>query len=405
MNPCAKCRTPVGDDAVFLKNGTYMCPVCYQKYYGTAKPEAPPKRIHISVESVIAVIVVIGVFVLGYKVYSNSVESARLAAIAEKERIEKDELREEEDRKSAALARLKFEEEHKRTLAIQDQERQERFLREKALAENAAKVKAELERVARENALRRPGGGQTEAERIAAAAAAKAAAEALALEKLRLAMDRGTDLKVQFNTITEATKELALAETRRHSHATKLQGWKSLLANAIKNRNGLAAVYSQEFQLPDNAIALDIAGWRNYSGATRSAQQSGSAVILDRTEEYRGKILKYDQYLADIVKFQGLADKSSVEMAELEANTAAAKLRLDSANARIAELRPTPEEITALAVSKGSATTKPGVKTMTLKSGKSISIKSFITMDAEIHYKDEDGKQQMIKKDDVEKIQ
>ena len=30
---CSKCHAPIGSDAVFLKNGSYMCPACFQRAY------------------------------------------------------------------------------------------------------------------------------------------------------------------------------------------------------------------------------------------------------------------------------------------------------------------------------------------------------------------------------------
>ena len=80
MEQCAKCLQPVGKDAVTLKNGTCMCPECFQLTYPAAPRETmqKPRNTHISVEAVLASLLIIGAIVGGYLFYRNQQETKRL---------------------------------------------------------------------------------------------------------------------------------------------------------------------------------------------------------------------------------------------------------------------------------------------------------------------------------------
>ncbi len=96
---CAKCMAPIGNDAVFLKNGTYLCPACYQRAYPAGEGKKAPKRFDVSVEGIIAIIAVTGVCFLGYKVYNHFVDSK-----AEERRIALEREQREEQQRADELA-------------------------------------------------------------------------------------------------------------------------------------------------------------------------------------------------------------------------------------------------------------------------------------------------------------
>ena len=89
MNFCAKCLQEVGDEAVFLRNGTHMCPACYQRAYPLKPVAEKPKRIDVSVEGVLTILAVAGLLILCYKafeLYQHSSHDAALQAIQQKEK-------------------------------------------------------------------------------------------------------------------------------------------------------------------------------------------------------------------------------------------------------------------------------------------------------------------------------
>src|SRR5438874_10402330 len=110
---CAKCLAPVGNDAVFLKNGTYMCPSCYQRAFPVKKAPDKPKRFDVSVEGVIAIVAVIGVFVLGYFIYNHIAEQRRVEAIAAREAREAEDRRRQQELDEADARARKNEQERK----------------------------------------------------------------------------------------------------------------------------------------------------------------------------------------------------------------------------------------------------------------------------------------------------
>ncbi len=98
MDHCAKCLCQVGADAVVLKNGSSLCPACYQRLYPAQKEPEKPKRISISVEGVIAIVAVIGLFGIGYKVFQHVSETNKAEMRAAKDALEAAEKRRLEDK-------------------------------------------------------------------------------------------------------------------------------------------------------------------------------------------------------------------------------------------------------------------------------------------------------------------
>lgn len=363
MNPCSECGMSAGDDALLLKNGTTLCPECFQKNYG-AKKEPSPKRTGVSIEAAIAICVIIGILALCYGIYSKNVESNRLANIAEKKRAEKELKREEEERKAAELARRKYEEEHKLILAQQERDRRERLQREKVLAENALKAKAsaDAERRAREEAALKTVtiDPKVQAARLAMQAEEAALAAAHDAARTLTAKERLSEIKTLSAAVIRLTKLIKDLEETKSALLIKLPAWKTLSANIEKRRMDMAA------------------------GDTFDPKQ--------------------DQILAELIKSQQTVAKLSYELSGVEAKLANFKSQHDGATARIAELNPNAFDLELINAAPAPATV-PGSRILLLKNGTTLYVKSLITMDAEIHYKDEAGKLHMIKKDDVEKIQ
>ncbi len=263
---CAKCMAPIGNDAVFLKNGTYLCPACYQRAYPAGEGKKAPKRFDVSVEGIIAIIAVTGVCFLGYKVYNHFVDSKaeeRRIALEREQREEQqraDELaaadarsRKAEIERKAADERLKAEREAKEkgiklSMAARDQqielgkiERERKYLEEqKRVTEREAKEKAERD-----------------------ALAAKEAA-AIAAETNKAKRERMIEISKIGQTIVEAQKVIAAAEAGKPELQRKSAGFKSVMNIANETRQSMLRQYQQEFNVtPAGLKRDDISKWRN----------------------------------------------------------------------------------------------------------------------------------------------
>ena len=104
MQPCSKCLQPAGNDAVLLKNGCYMCPACYQRAYPVKAMSSGPKRVVVSVEGVLAILLTVGGMYGANALYQHHVKTTEAEAIAQKQAEELAEKRQREDRAAQEAA-------------------------------------------------------------------------------------------------------------------------------------------------------------------------------------------------------------------------------------------------------------------------------------------------------------
>ncbi len=393
---CAKCHTLVGSDAVFLKNGTYMCPACYQRAYPVKAKPGKPKRFDISVEGVIAIIVVAGVVFLGYKVYDYVVASRRAEALAAQKAEEAAEARRLEDQARA--------DERARKAEIFRRETEERLQAERIAKAEAQKLAAAERLKAIELAKAEAEKRRLEEEQRLAAMKKKLEAEKNGdtAEGLKA---RQTELAAIARIITDAQKKISAAETAKNEHLRKSVAYKSFLRTAEDTRNSLLRQYRAEFPpTTDVRDPNDIPNWRNPPAPKVSTNATGQgAVVVDHSASYAKLVAKFDSAAKDLQTNGDALKFATDEIAKLDSIIDEAKAKIDESNHKLIELKATPEEIASNGVN--ATAHRPGLKTIWKKDGSQIKAQSVIAADDEIRYKDEKGAWQVVKKADVEKVE
>lgn len=352
MENCAKCATPLGDDAVLLKNGEELCPQCFNTYYAEDRPAPKPERHYISVELVIGVVVVLGVSLAGYKIYSSHVKSEKLAAaeIASKQ---------DADIKQAEVERLEREaglrreaENRKRRTELATVEEKERLSKEAADAAGMARLN-EI-RIAADKRRLQEAGAEAEKKWKEEQAQREAAIKADAAKE---ALARESELRDATKIVREQKVLLARAEADKADTVKKIAGWKTARENLMK--------------LPDVP-------------AKRESVQS------------------------DIAKMSVTISKMEQEIAVSDSAIDNAALRLKVANSRIEAINPTPAELARIKGEPGVAAVKTpakaGSKRILLKNGTVLNIKSYIDAGDSISYKGEDNQFHTVEKSVVDKI-
>ncbi|HLX63876.1 MAG TPA: hypothetical protein VKX17_21570 [Planctomycetota bacterium] len=421
---CAKCLEPVSSDAVFLKNGTYMCPACYQRFYGKKGEPGKSKNIFVSVEGIIAIVAVIGVFVLGYFIYDyveKSRKEERKTAQAAEERAEA--LRKEEIAASEERAR-RAEESHRIDMDRQERLQKERIqaaaIADAKRAEELKLKKAEAERLKIEEE-KKLAEFREKQKRDDAEAKARDAANAGRDTQDRNAeatKSRTTELAVLAKTLADAQRALAAAEAAKAEPARKSVAYKSLLKTAQDTKAALLAQYNGSVTRKPREDRDDIPQWRN--APATDTKKFGSGAVTITNDELPKLVAKFDAALKVIQTNEAALNAANDEMTKADAAIADAKSKLDDTNQRLLDLKATPAELAALGAnpSVSSATgnntaspgpgplaPKPGTKVIQKKDGSQVRATSVMSMGDEVRYKDEDGKWQTLKKDEVEKIQ
>ncbi len=132
-------------------------------------------------------------------------------------------------------------------------------------------------------------------------------------------------------------------------------------------------------------------------------QRRGSAVTIE-APNYSGNIKKFDNAVRDIQASEDILAQIAADQAKVETAIAESKVKIETANRRLLELNVTAAEIGA-APSVAPLTVKAGFKIISLKNGTQIRAKGIIKTGDEVNYRDEEGKAQTLKNDDVDKIE
>lgn len=396
---CAKCMTPVGNDAVFLKNGTYMCPTCYQRMYPAKKAPSRPKRIDISVEGVIAILAVIGVFVGGYFTYKYVTESRRAEAVAAREAEEAADRRRQEELAAAEARAARIAQDQKDADARAYVERMTKA--EAAKLANAeriknlelAKAEAEQRRVAEEKRL--------------AELRAKVRHDDQAVKETD-ARARGMEIAALARTFSDANKTIVAAERSKPDQLRKSIAYKSLLHSAEETKATLLRQYFVEFPRTLADDPKEIPHWRNPPSEklnpTKSASGQGS-VSIDRSGDYAKLVAKFDSALKQIQSSEEGLRLTTDELAKADAAIGEAKAKIDECNRRLVEMKATNAEVAEAGASLGPVAAQVTTKTIFKKDGSQIKALSVMTVENEVRYKDATGNWQVINKADVDKIQ
>jgi len=383
MQPCSRCLEPVGDDAVLLKNGLYMCPSCYQYRY-PVKKEVNPQRFFVSVEGVLAVVLTVGGMVGAYTVYKNHLQSARTEALELKAAEEAAEIRKKELRDVVDVARQKDDSER---IAAEAQ---------RALKREADKVAA-AEALVRENEQKRIAleeKNKAEQERKAALAAERERTETLEGAKKRAAewVELNAKSVELSKTISKSEEEKTAKQKSATIHGVIFDARKTALEDAWKQYRlskpgGTGGKEIWEIEWQANAFVTT----RVFGGASYLAESQGP------------KVAKRLNDTAADARFN--LDAMKTEKKEIDALT---KLIADSQSKReiiakrMAELKRIDPTITATPI---DADVHPlGFKTIYKKDGTTIQALSIMKVDNEVRYRDEKGEWQTVSADDVARI-
>ncbi|HLX63875.1 MAG TPA: hypothetical protein VKX17_21565 [Planctomycetota bacterium] len=382
---CAKCQSLLDGTAVFLKNGTYMCPACYQRAF-PIKTSEKPRRIDISTNGFLAVAAVIGLFYAGYKVVQFVMDYNRNEARLAQEAEEAAERRYREDAQ-AAEARHKAAELGQKAA---ESARQSKLDAVKLAAEERAKEHerqlAETERKEKEEAALHA--HEAEHQRIEE--------NAKAAESVRA---RASELDSLANKLADARKSLSLAESDRALAERKSAIYQKGLSRANSIKAQLLAQYNAQFP---GTGGDDVPKWRNPPGLQREIIAGRVPVVVDHSDEYRIQAAHFDAMLKEIQSNEDYLAAAKLESEKIDKATAAARAQIEEVNRRLDELKATPAERSAIAQ---AAVPRISMKTIVKKDGSLIKALSIIAADNQIRYTNEAGEWQLIDKADVKEIQ
>ncbi len=383
IESCSKCMCPIASDAVFLKNGTYMCPSCYHRMYPPKKVSSGRRHIFISVEGVIAIIAVIGVIFLGSKVFHYVMDMRREDAAAARAAEEAAEKRRHEEMLLAEERRKTAELERKAADAKAQIAREQAAERRKQL---------EIERAAAQKKL-------LQEELALAEAKAKQEKDEADAKVTTAEMERSEQLLAIAKEVADAKKTLAQADSEKNELQRKAGIYRTGLNRASDIKAGLLAQYRAQF--PDTPPKLDdVPRWRRPPPA-KTGFLGRIPVTISRADEYQVLVTKFDNAAGDV---RSNEERLKATLDDIKkADTAITRARTTVANAgqKLKELKATLAELAA----SGIADAKPAAKMIVKKDGTQIRALAIINLEDEVRYKDEDGQWQSIAKSDVDKIQ
>lgn len=394
MTACCKCATPLGDEAIYLKNGTHVCPLCYSLLDPNFRSAPKPSRIYLSAEKIIAAILLAGAG-LGLYAYSSS----RAAERAELRRRELD-----EEREKARVAHEAQVKEERISEARREDEARKTAARAAALRNTAVNSvpiaglqKIELEKQRQEAAMREV----QDARQAAEADLLRANQERERTQRELFQAQAGRDLDKQWKDQLRKDGKLDAASMRSHI------GEITFLLIAISD-NTVLRLLAEGAMLDSNSRAAWAAGLNDalkgkdilkqrYRFESNSRVRVGACRIdhLELTQLYESKA-------SEIEAAAGRSNKIA-RLAEI-ANDCSFKIA--AAEQRLKELGPS---LVDRADAMGLIIPPPALdpqwlRKISLKNNSILWVKSYIIAGDMVSYKDERGVAKSIKKDDIEKF-
>lgn len=406
MQPCSKCLNPVDNDAVLLKNGLYMCPTCYQRAYPAQEMKPDRQRFYVSVEGVLAVLLIIGSMYGGHLLYKNHMESVRAEALEKKLADDLAEKHALESRAIAEAAQKKME--HERVVreaerkALQEASRVQDEARTKELelkrqqeaqkdrlaeAKRQAEAQAEIDRQAREEYLAKLKGDAEEA-RKRALEIAELNKTILPLEK---ALVEGEASKIEKERKYNTYKAISDA---KKSALTDLVNSNSRYFIKVEKNNDLWR-YDWITRLSSTRII----------GSTSVTVENPNVAIAERANATCREIRDSLDAMANL----------KTELDTLKQSVSDTKSQLETAKGRLAELKgieaevkiaKNPIDVLGLApVPTAGPARKAGNKTIYKKDGTTVQAQSVMKSGEEVRFRDEAGNWQTMKTSDFDRVE
>lgn len=418
MQTCEACQQELNGDEVQLKDGTFLCPSCFQQKFAPKPKVDVPWYSSLSTESIAAGVFVVAFLFAGYITYRHykaeavekAAQEAEEAARNAARELELAESRKKQEAVNAALKAEAAKREAERAVAIEAAnklaaERKEADARKRE-ADAAARTVAQKEKEERIAKLKAEAAERARTERSDSTQASVAPAveplstaeieeiatlrgQALSLIKQvkRVEADRPAKLKAMttFNTIFEAKKSALEGMYAKYKSVLRSESWGT----------NKTPVWEREWQPSYFTRSTNV-------GNTTVTQESEYIPVAAQynkiAEECRAR-------LADVAKLKAEIGSMDAEIADgqskvLEIVRRLRELRVadvpsfDASPAQKLELAPVPGTVRLA-----------GFKTLYKKNGTTIQIQSFMTIDKEMKYKDEKGVWHVLPTSEVDRVE
>ncbi|MEI6236666.1 MAG: hypothetical protein WCT04_26715 [Planctomycetota bacterium] len=392
---CSTCHNPAGHDAVVLRNGCLKCQTCFHRDYSPpVKTEAPSLSI-ISIEGVLAVVLLIGCLGGMIMIYRNQQETAA----AEKREREKSEAaaakKADDEREFYAARRAKIELDTRAAEAKRDADA--RAYREVLRLEaEALRVKSE-QRAAERQLLDAKHNAEYESKILEVVRTA-------ALNKQEREQKEQVDQAREFSAVTEMrSKEIAdiSAEYKEQVKLiTKLEAVKVRIENNIKidevvyngKKQAYEALKAKYSAVPYSRIYVQI-------GVSNAVQDTEAIQISANMNKAAND--------ANFAWNEHTKEKGKLSQVDWELQ--AAKVKLDEIKRKLPDTSQldvgTPSPATATTVESASSVRKPGFSTLYKKDGKTLQVTGVIKANNEVRFRDDRGDSYTLSADDVVKIE